>query len=217
MLENADRVLFNNYKLVDTAKNLGYTGKNSIVIPNGVDTDFFVPMNRERAKTDLGLPKIEHKIVGFVGNLKWVKGADRLPKIFNEIVKQHGEVQFIVIGDGKYRRSIERKCNLYKLKVKFTGRIEHDQLPLWMNAFDILVLPSRNEGFPNVCIEAQSCGCPVVGSNVGGIPEAIGDGAFMQIILDGILRRNLQGGNSFTGTASFREQIRKRPLNLIEI
>ena len=48
-----------------------------------------------------------------------------------------------------------------------------------MNALDVLIIPSRNEGFPNVCIEAQACGCPVVGSNAGGIPEAIGEGGLI--------------------------------------
>lgn len=178
-LKYADRVLFNNLKLLETAKKLGYSGNNSIVISNGVDTDQFVPMIKEKARADLGLSPLDAKFVGFVGNLKWVKRADRLPEIFYEVAKQSGNAQFVVIGDGKLRREIERKCKAYNLKVEFTGRIDHHIMRLWMNALDVLILPSRNEGFPNVCIEAQSCGCPVVGSNAGGIPEAIGDGGFI--------------------------------------
>ncbi|HBT50673.1 MAG TPA: hypothetical protein DEA49_00945 [Petrotoga sp.] len=45
-----------------------------------------------------------------------------------------------------------------------------------MNAMDVMILPSRNEGFGAVVIEAQGCGVAVVGSSNGGIPEAIGDG-----------------------------------------
>jgi len=48
-----------------------------------------------------------------------------------------------------------------------------------MNAMDVMILPSRNEGFGAVIIEAQACGVPVVGSSNGGIPEAIGDGGIV--------------------------------------
>jgi len=44
-----------------------------------------------------------------------------------------------------------------------------------MNAMDVLIMPSKNEGWPCVVLEAQACGVPVVGSNVGGIPEAVGN------------------------------------------
>lgn len=48
-----------------------------------------------------------------------------------------------------------------------------------MNAMDVMILPSRNEGFGAVVIEAQSCGVPVVGSDNGGIPEAVGNGGII--------------------------------------
>jgi len=62
------------------------------------------------------------------------------------------------------------------LKVKFVGRVPNDEVPYYMNAMDVMILPSRNEGWPCVVLEAQACGVPVVGSSNGGIPEAIGDG-----------------------------------------
>ena len=55
----------------------------------------------------------------------------------------------------------------------------NDEVPYYMNAMDVMILPSRNEGFGAVIIEAQACGVPVVGSSNGGIPEAIGDGGIV--------------------------------------
>ena len=54
------------------------------------------------------------------------------------------------------------------------GNIDHKQMPDIFNMIDILVLPSLNEGLPLVLLEAQACGAAAVGSNVGGISEAIG-------------------------------------------
>ena len=175
-LEICDRALFNNHKLLEKARELGYKGANATVIPNGVDTSVFFPLDKESARGELGLAPPPVKYVGFVGNLKPVKGADRLPEIFREIARQYEPVRFVVIGGGSLRRMIEQKCRSYNLAVQFTGTIATEAMPAWMSALDVLILPSRKEGFPNVCLEAQACGCPVVGSSAGGIPEAVGDG-----------------------------------------
>jgi len=178
-LNYADKVIFNNLKLLETAKKLGYSGHNSVLIPNGVETGHFNLLDKEQARAASGLPLTGEKVVGYVGNLKPVKGADRLPEIFQSIAKRYSNVRFVIIGDGKLRGKIERRCGLLSLNVLFTGRIPEAAMPVWMNALDLLVLPSRNEGFPNVCLEAQACGCPVLGSDAGGIAEAIGDGGLV--------------------------------------
>jgi glycosyltransferase involved in cell wall biosynthesis len=55
--------------------------------------------------------------------------------------------------------------------VKFVGSIGHSSIAALMNAADVVLLPSYAEGVPNVLLESQACGTPVVASNVGGIPE----------------------------------------------
>jgi len=114
-------------------------------------------------------------VVGYVGNLKYVKRADKFSEIFENIALKQ-EVEFLVVGDGELRKNVEKECKHKSLKVKFVGRVPNDEVPYYMNAMDVMILPSRNEGWPCVVLEAQACGVPVVGSSNGGIPEAIGDG-----------------------------------------
>ena len=172
VLGNADKVIFVSNALLNKAKSLSYSGTNAVVIPNGIDPKIFKPLDKEKIKRELGLSK---KVVGFVGNLVFIKRADKFPEIFENIASTQ-EVEFLVVGDGELRENIEKECQKRNLNVKFVGRVSQDKVPYYMNAMDVMILPSRNEGFGAVVIEAQACGVPVVGSSNGGIPEAIGDG-----------------------------------------
>jgi len=175
VLENAAKVIFVSNALLNKAKSFGYSSENSVVIPNGIEPDIFKPLNKEKIKKELGLSK---KVVGFVGGLKEVKRADKLPDIFSHISSIY-DAEFLVVGDGELRKGIEKECKKRKLQIKFVGSVSHEDVPYYMNAMDVMILPSRNEGFGAVVIEAQGCGVAVVGSSNGGIPEAIGDGGIV--------------------------------------
>jgi glycosyltransferase involved in cell wall biosynthesis len=122
--------------------------------------------------------RLSKKVVGFVGGLKKVKRADKLPEIFSYISSIY-DAEFLIVGNGELKENIENECKKRRLKVKFVGGVPHEDVPYYMNAMDVMILPSRNEGFGAVVIEAQGCGVAVVGSSNGGIPEAIGDGGIV--------------------------------------
>jgi len=171
-LEKAAKAIFVSNAILQKAKSFGYSGKNSVVIPNGYDPEIFKPMDKVEVRKRLGIYKEGYKYVGFVGNLIETKRADKLGEIFHLIQKAFPNVYFIVVGDGHLKEEIQQETK--DLQILFTGRVEQKQVALYMNAMDVMILPSKNEGFPTVVNEAQACGTCVVGSSNGGIPEAIG-------------------------------------------
>ncbi|MGQ9856726.1 MAG: glycosyltransferase family 4 protein [Fervidobacterium sp.] len=172
VLENASRCIFVSRMLLEIAERFGYSGKNSIVIPNGFDPEIFKPMDKLEVRRELGIYKQGYNYVGFVGNLLSVKRADKLGELFHKIKEKVPNVFFIVVGDGELRKKLESETE--NLEVLFAGRVSQEKVGEYMNAMDVMVLPSRQEGFGAVVIEAQACGTCVIGSSNGGIPEAIG-------------------------------------------
>ncbi len=171
VLEKAAKSIFVSKALMkDACEKLGYDKSNGIVIPNGVDSNVFKPMDKEEARKKFGLP-LDKKIVGFVGNLIEVKGADRLPAIAEELVKLRSDVFFLIVGDGPLMKTLRERMPCEN--TRFTGRIQHDLMPLALNTMDVMVVASRNEGFPATILEARGCGIWVIGTEAGGISEAI--------------------------------------------
>ena len=173
-LNSADKVIFVSHALLDSAKELGYSGENAVVIPNGIDIKYFYPMEKEEALKRTGWKLAKRHVVGFVGNLIPVKRADKFVEIFSETHKQVQDVEFILVGDGELAENIRSNASDSGLTVTFAGRVPHEDVCCWMNLFDVMILPSRNEGWPCVVLEAFGCGTPVVGSQNGGVAEAIG-------------------------------------------
>lgn len=171
-LENAARCIFVSRALLEKAKSFGYSGQNATVIPNGYDPDVFKPMDKNTVRKELGIYKENTHYVGFVGNLIPIKRADKLPEIFRKIAKELPNTRFLIVGDGALRDKILKEMK--GLDVVFAGRVPQVEVAKYMNAMDVMVLPSRNEGWPCVILEAQACGTCVIGSSNGGIPEAIG-------------------------------------------
>lgn len=144
-------------------KHLGAHPNKVSVITCGVDTRSFLPLEKEKKRTELGIPE-DSKVILYVGKLNHGKGVDLLL----ECAKRMQEAYFILIGEGKIRASY-KNC-------RFVDPQPNHTLAKWYSAADVFLLPSRSEGTPVVVLEALSCGIPVVASKVGGIPDLIKDG-----------------------------------------
>ena len=175
-LQGAAAVIAVSSNLADIAERLGVDRKSVHLLPNGVDRDRFPILSQKEARSRVGAAT-DRRILLFVGRLHHVKGIDVLIGALEALKGSSGtrEVTAVFAGDGPMRGWIERETARRGLSdsVQLLGHVSRENVALWMNAADVLVLPSRNEGCPNVVLEALCCGTPVVASNVGAVPDLI--------------------------------------------
>ncbi len=149
------------------------------IVPCGVNSNLFRPLDRIEARTALGLG--EGKIILFVGRIEALKGIDNLVRAMG-LLKVPGDVRLLVIGgDGHSRTEIERLKDLTietgsSRSIEFIGTVEQTKLPLYYSAADVSVVASYYESFCLVILESLACGTPVVSSPVGVAPEVIRQG-----------------------------------------
>ncbi len=147
-----------------------------MVIPNGFKESLYCPMDKMMCRTKLNLPlPLDKKIIFNISNLIESKGHAYLLSAISDIISVTGNLSCYIAGKGYYRDALNTRLAELQLQdyVEFLGWIPDDQIPLWMNACDVFVLPSLSEGNPTVMFEALGCGKPFVGTRVGGVPEVI--------------------------------------------
>jgi len=116
--------------------------------------------------------------VVFFGRFVSDKGADLLIRSFAEIKEVSGGLT--LIGSGPAEQELRRLADSLGVHVRFTGALQGEELVRELNRHEILVVPSRwQEPFGNVALEGMACGCVVVGSDGGGLPDAIGPGGVL--------------------------------------
>lgn len=165
---NAAAVITVSRALKEALVDLGVPPEHIRVLRNGVDLDFFKPVEREVVRRRLGMTR---KTLLSVGNLLEFKGHGVVISALSLLP----ECELIVIGDGPDRGDFEtfaRQCGVAE-RVRFVGSIDQTELRDYYAAADALVLASSREGWPNVLLEAIACGTPVVASNVGGVSEIL--------------------------------------------
>jgi len=142
--------------------------KPYFIFPTFTDIDLFL------SEKDI---KFDNFIL-FVGVLEKVKGIEYLIEAFSKIEKEFPQFKLVLIGKGSKRKNLEYLISNLKLsdKVEFKGKLSLEETKNVMKNCYCLVLPSLSEGLGRVLMEAMALGKPVIGSNVGGIPDLIKDG-----------------------------------------
>lgn len=174
-LTHAAAVLGVSKDLAQTAERLGARPENVYAIVNGVDSSIFHWRSQAEARRTAGVDP-EMPLVTFVGRLVPGKGILQLLEAVALLgSKQQRAWRLVIVGEGPLRGKLEQQAASLGLDrlVDFTGPLPSERIACWLAASDFLCLPSESEGCPNVIREAHSCGCPVVATSVGGIPEMV--------------------------------------------
>jgi L-malate glycosyltransferase len=172
-IEQSDGVTAVSNFLRDATYSTFATTKEIEVIYNFVNCDLYRPgINEELRKTFA--PSGEKTLI-HLSNFRAVKRTTDVVHIFARVLK-HLPAVLLMVGDGPERSSAEyaaRHLGIDK-RVHFLGK--RDNIEELFASADLLLLPSENESFGLVAIEAMACEVPVVVSRVGGLPEVVTDG-----------------------------------------
>ena len=151
------------------------------VIPNGVDTERFQPRaRRDDLRAEWGvLPK--HTLFGLIGRLDRQKGSLEFVEAAAHVLKTYPDARFVLVGEntkdeGSFDEEVRRRVRELDLKDRVILTPFRRDVPAVMNALDVFVMPSYEENFGNVLLEALSSGLPSIGTDAGGTPEILSGG-----------------------------------------
>lgn len=166
-------------EIVEELTAQGVAPDKIIFLPNGVNTKRFCPAEaaqKQQLRARFQLPQ-NKKVVLFASRLIERKGYDIMLAAWRIIHRDHPETVLLVVGKGNDNAI----AALNKLQqesggetIVYTGEVP-DTAP-YLQASDLFIFPSRQEGLPNALLEAMACGCACVASDIGGCRDLIADG-----------------------------------------
>jgi len=172
VLPQADRVVAVSRGLADKARALGVRPERIAIVPNGVDRQLFRPQDRAAARRELGLHP-DRPLILYVGRLERAKGTEDLLAAFQQMGGGARPPVLAMVGEGSDGERCREAARAFPDRILVPGARPLAEVARWLAACEVLVLPSWNEGTPNVILEALAAGRRVVATRVGGIPDVI--------------------------------------------
>lgn len=177
-LPSIDTLITGTHDAEPLFRSLGYRGPMPLIPQYGVDPAVYAPRSdREALRRRFGLKSFT---VGYVGRMMTMKGIDDLVDAMD--APELAEAHLLLVGRGPdAARLAERlRSGGHGDRIRAMDGVEARDVPLLMNALDVLCVPSRStptwrEQFGRVLIEAMACGLPVIGSDSGEIPRVLED------------------------------------------
>jgi glycosyltransferase involved in cell wall biosynthesis len=197
-------------------EHLGVPARRIFSIPTGVELTEFAP--QEKSRELLAQVKIpaDAFIFGSVAVLRSWKGHLDLLEAFHELLKEGARAFLLLVGEGPYRVVIEEK--IAQLGIQHRVRLAgfRDQVAPWFALMDVKVLASyANEGVPQSLLQALAMARPVVGTNVGGIPEVIVDEETGLLVPPRETRALAQAMGRLMGDPDYRRELGRRGRELV--
>lgn len=170
-----------NIRLIAPSKWISNCAKNSIlmkekeivIIPNPIDTEIFRPIDKKYARKLLKI-KNNKKVILFGsidGGKDPRKGGDLLIDVLKFLEKNKDKIQIVIFGKKSKHQDIFEKTNF---EIRNLGKINsNEKMAVIYSAADIFLIPSRIESFGQTAAEAQSCGTPVIGFDIGGLKDIV--------------------------------------------
>lgn len=173
LLEHIDGVIVCSHDLENRLTKIFGKIKNICVIHNGLDADMFILKAKNNKKIT------DRKFILNVGKFEEQKGQDVLISAFAEMALTYPDLDLILVGaEGSALSTLRELCIFKEIqqRVKFIINVQHDDIANFFSRATIFTLPSRQEAFGIVLLEAGAFSLPTVASNVGGIPEILIEG-----------------------------------------
>jgi teichuronic acid biosynthesis glycosyltransferase TuaC len=175
-MRRATFVVTKSEHLRQRAIEMGVSASKVRTIRNGCNPSVFHLGDRSAARAQLAIDD-KAELVLFVGRLDTAKGIEELLEAFASLAGRRPNLRLAFVGDGPGGGHLRSKAKHLALenRIILNGACSSQQVADWLAAANVLALPSYKEGYPNVVIEALSCGRPVIATNVGGILELVNE------------------------------------------
>jgi len=145
------------------------------VIVNGIEPISLDGYNKSSIRREIGFAENDLVLIS-IGRLVYPKAHENLIFAIPDVLKQNEHVRVGILGDGELRDSFEKLIDSLGLRNKVRLFGTQENVPMYLAAADIFVLPSRSEGLPLALLEAMSAGLPVIATRLEGFDKVVEEG-----------------------------------------